>query len=387
MTAYTRAARLAQSLFVAVLAAALLLGAGCSKSKKPKAPESLMDKIPVKEAVIRADGREVAGSWLRNWCITQYLTVMKAAKGTPLSVDEYSLILSGQDLLGRVFIVALEAEKRGLTVSDQEIQDRINKEAARFESTAEWQKRMEKSGVTVEERKKQIRIEMLADKFRDQIIVPEVAARFGTDKVAKEYYDKFPDLFKVPRRLHLLHITRSVAKDATEEVKKKEREAIDKARARVAGGEAFEAVAREVSTEATAMKGGDVGWVTEETGIQPQLKNVVLGLKQGDLSPVLESPQGFHLFKALEVKEAGRRSFDEAKDEIKKRLVDQATKNEMEKTAAQLRAKLVAEKKYEILDLKQILGPPPKPQPGAPGAPAAPGGAPAGPAGKAAPAN
>ncbi len=384
MTAYTRAARLAQSLFVAVLAAALLLAAGCSKPK-PKAPESLMDKIPTKEAVIRVDGHEVAGSWLRNWCITQYLTVMKAAKGTPLSVDEYSLILSGQDLLGRVFVVALEAEKRGLTVSDQEVQDRINKEAARFESTAEWQKRMEKSGVTVDERKKQIRIEMLADRFREQIIVPEVAARFGTDKVAKEYYDKFPDLFKVPRRLHLLHITRSVAKDATLEIKHKEREAIDKARARVAGGEGFDAVAREVSTEATAMKGGDVGWVTEETGIQPQIKAVVLGLKPGELSPVLESPQGFHLFKAVEVKEAGKRSFDEAKDEIKKRLVDQAAKNEMEKTAAQLRAKLVAEKKYQILDLKQLLGPPPAPKPGAPGAPGAPV-APAGGTGAAAPA-
>ncbi len=361
-------------LCVLALILVLALVSGCGKKKAPPKQESLLDKLPRKEAVIKIDGHEISGAWLRNWCVTEYIRLQRLSGGTPLKVDEYSLIQGGMDLLGKMYVLALEGERRGLTVSPEEVQAALSKEAQRYESTAAWQQTLEKSGLTIDDRKEQIRVDLLFNKFREQVVVPDVQARYVTDDMARQYYDKFPDLFQMPRQVHVLHIARAIGKDATLEQKAKDRTAVEDARKRVTAGEKFEDVAREVSTEATAMKGGDVGWVTPDTPIQAQLKPAVLALKAGEVSQVLEGDTAYHLFKAVEVKEPGKKPFDEAKDDIKKRLLEKGLELEMNKAAGQLRAKLIAEKKYQVLDLVQVLGPPP-PEPAAAPAQAQAGGA------------
>jgi peptidyl-prolyl cis-trans isomerase D len=70
----------------------------------------------------------------------------------------------------------------------------------------------------------------------------------------------------------------------------------EQARERVAKGEAFEAVAREVSQGSTAMLGGELGCL----GAGPDadaLKKAIESLKPGELSPVVETPRGYYVLK------------------------------------------------------------------------------------------
>src|SRR5882724_6232968 len=72
----------------------------------------------------------------------------------------------------------------------------------------------------------------------------------------------------------------------------------EQARERVAKGESFDAVAREVSQGATAMLGGDLGCVGSSYGVgSDELKKALESLKPGDLSTVIESPRGYHVLK------------------------------------------------------------------------------------------
>ena len=72
----------------------------------------------------------------------------------------------------------------------------------------------------------------------------------------------------------------------------------EQARERVAKGESFDAVAREVSHGATAMLGGELGCVGAGYGIgADELKKALESLKPGDLSAVIESPRGYHVLK------------------------------------------------------------------------------------------
>lgn len=74
----------------------------------------------------------------------------------------------------------------------------------------------------------------------------------------------------------------------------------EQARARVEKGESFEAVARELSKGATAMLGGELGCIGSSYGVgADELKKAVEGLKAGDLSPVVESPRGYHVLKVV----------------------------------------------------------------------------------------
>lgn len=119
----------------------------------------------------------------------------------------------------------------------------------------------------------------------------------------------------------------------------------EQARERVAKGESFDAVAREVSQGATAMLGGELGCVTASYGIgADELKKAVDALKPGELSAVVESPRGYHVLKvsaklsADKVEHEGRRwvarrlfarfSADEALAKFAEQLITRAKAGE-----------------------------------------------------------
>jgi peptidyl-prolyl cis-trans isomerase D len=87
----------------------------------------------------------------------------------------------------------------------------------------------------------------------------------------------------------------------------------EQARERLAKGESFDVVAREVSQGPTAILGGDLGCVGAGYGVgADELKKAAEGLKVGDLSPVIETPRGYHVLRvtgkltADKLEQAGR---------------------------------------------------------------------------------
>lgn len=361
------------SVLALVLFFSLVTGCGGDKKKAgPVIKEFVWDKLPRNEAVIKIDGREVSGACLRNWCYSEYFNLLKRTKGMPIQFEEYDILMAGMKILGQMNAVAVEATKRGLVVSDAEVNLRLSKEATAYESTAQWREVLEKSGLTEKDRRDQIRVEALFEKYRDEVVLPEVKAKYITEENVKKYYEQHRDLFKVPDMLHLFHISRKLAKEATEEQRTNERQAIEKGRQRILKGEAFESVAREISTDPTALKGGDLGFAPASMEFPPPIKDALAALKAGDLSQVVALPSGFHLFKVSEIKPGRLRTFEESREEIKKRMADQGLKMEMERRATQLRAQLIADKKYLELDIKGLLGESAKEKPagGPTGAPA-----------------
>lgn len=337
-----------------LLLATVLVLAGCSKKKDQPAPP-LWEKLPPEVAVVKIGDWDISGAWLKNWCATQELLLLR--QGLPLQVDEYSLILEGRKFLTKMNLVAKEAERMGLEVTDQEVQDKLAEEMSRFESTEQWRERLEKSGLTVDQRKEQIRRELLFKKYEQEVLAPKVRERIEKEHLAREFYDKYKEQqFRRPRLVHLQVITRAVAGDAPEEMKAEERKKLEEARKRILAGEKFADLARELSTDAKAIEGGDYGWLPVDERWNPTLREAIGKLKPGQLSEVVEGPVGFYLVRLVEEKPAGILPFDEVKDDIEKKLFQQLMKIEMQNTIAALRQQ--ADVQY--LDLEPILGPPPQ---------------------------
>ncbi len=70
----------------------------------------------------------------------------------------------------------------------------------------------------------------------------------------------------------------------------------------------FDELARQYSTDTTANKGGDLGWLFPGDTI-PEFENVFNALKPGEVSGVVETPYGFHLIEVVE-----RKSDDQSKE-------------------------------------------------------------------------
>jgi len=91
---------------------------------------------------------------------------------------------------------------------------------------------------------------------------------------------------------------------------------------RVRKGADFSSLARAESEDSvTASRGGDLGFIHEDSPMDPALKKVILDLRRGDVSDPIENPNGgFHIFQVTEV--VPNESFVDCKEKMLLELVE-----------------------------------------------------------------
>jgi parvulin-like peptidyl-prolyl isomerase len=95
-------------------------------------------------------------------------------------------------------------------------------------------------------------------------------------------------------------------------------------------------LASQYSKGPTAGKGGSIGsYVTGK--LNDDIAKAVASVKEGDVTPVLKTADGFVIYKVDTRKVASRRPLEEVKPEIQRRLWDQKYAPELEKFVAQLK--------------------------------------------------
>lgn len=174
------------------------------------------------------------------------------------------------------------------------------------------------------------------DKQQDQLRVPEyvVADYLVLDEAAavqsvrevneddlRAYYEQNKARYTVPARVQLSHILIQAPAGATDaqrdEARSKARELAKQAAADPAR---FAELAQEYSQDAgTAKEGGNLGWITR--GSWPsQLEQTVFALKKGEVSEVVEGPDGYHVFLATNVQPERGETFEQAKGKIESEI-------------------------------------------------------------------
>ncbi len=129
-----------------------------------------------------------------------------------------------------------------------------------------------------------------------------------TDDDMKKFYEQNKDKFKTTEQVRASHI-----------LVKSEKEAQD-ILAQLKKGANFEELAKKNSADATAAKGGDLGWFSKGSMV-PEFEKAAFSLKEGELSNVVKTPYGYHIIKVTGKRPAGVRSFDEFKEQIKTALL------------------------------------------------------------------
>ncbi|MEN3068283.1 peptidylprolyl isomerase [Uliginosibacterium sediminicola] len=97
-------------------------------------------------------------------------------------------------------------------------------------------------------------------------------------------------------------------------------------RQRILAGARFEDVARTNSTDVTAARGGDLGWLSPGDTV-PDFELAMNTLSVGEISPPVQSPFGWHLIQVVErrtVDMSGERRKLEARQALRERKSDEA---------------------------------------------------------------
>lgn len=88
-------------------------------------------------------------------------------------------------------------------------------------------------------------------------------------------------------------------------------------------GADFSGLAQQLSLDTGSKeKGGDLGFISRGM-LAPEIENVVFSLKSGQVSPVVKTQQGFHLFKVEERREAKPASFQQMEKDLTRTVLAQ----------------------------------------------------------------
>lgn len=174
----------------------------------------------------------------------------------------------------------------------------------------------------------------------DRYVRDVVSSSFVSDAAVRDYYDKHPDEFVTPDKIHVRHIIITVGntgprprskEEALDLVKKVAQEmhqfnndmraAAPAAAAQLRVNE-FAQLARKYSEDASAEAGGDLGWVTPGQ-LDPDFEAAALGLPVGIPSGIVETKFGYHLILVEGKQPAGHEPFDKVKSSIREYLVNQ----------------------------------------------------------------
>ena len=125
---------------------------------------------------------------------------------------------------------------------------------------------------------------------------------------AEQYYRTHEREFELPERLRLHHILVSSGADA------------QRIAQRLAAGEDFAALARELSLDPSAPSGGDQGEIAVDD-LPPGFAAQLGRLQPGEVSEPIQASDGWHLFRLDERLPARHRSFAEVSGEVTDRLL------------------------------------------------------------------
>lgn len=191
------------------------------------------------------------------------------------------------------------------------------KEQQKITTDEDLSRLLKQEGMTVEGLKRRL-VDMYAP---EQVIRFEVVGRISvSDKEVEAYYADHPEAAEIPAEATL----REIILLADSEPKKEERRAeAGKVRERAAApGADFAEVAKEVSEAGTRDGGGLLGKVGKGD-LSPQLEQVAFTLPVGEVSPVLETPYGFHLLKVDARTDATRKPLEEIKEQLRTKIENQ----------------------------------------------------------------
>jgi parvulin-like peptidyl-prolyl isomerase len=170
------------------------------------------------------------------------------------------------------------------------------------------------------------RIPLLGDVIRNRRIAETVEV---TDEEMQRFYDEHPEEFGHGPQIRLRHIFKRTTREASTEEREAARREIDDLYRQLGEGAAFIELARNDSDSETASLDGLIGRL-DPGALGPEIDRIVWALDEGEISEVVSTPTGFHIFKVENHIEPFKMEFAEART----RLVRRFTREETEATLA-----------------------------------------------------
>jgi parvulin-like peptidyl-prolyl isomerase len=291
----------------------------------------LIESLP--DVVAKVDGHPITKLELLRQADTMRLQAIQAGARDPAHQGKEFLDLVVDALVGE-YLVYKDGQSRGITASDAEIDRQVQEMAAPYPDAAAFDRALAAKGLDRDKLREEIRQQLSIDKLFQQEIATGAEL---SDEALRAYYTENTSRLQLPPRVRARHILKVVPAGKTgEEVRA---QLVEVRRKIVDEGAEFGQLAVSESDDAnTRDLGGDVGWV-RITGRKEDLGQLLDGLEVGQVSEVVQTQMGLHVFQVMERQPGRPATFEEARDEIVQTLTARHARQEVQRRIAELKAK------------------------------------------------
>jgi parvulin-like peptidyl-prolyl isomerase len=241
------------------------------------------------------------------------------------------------DILIRIELATQEAYQLGFR-PEEEALDQI--EARAVEAAGgrrELDDALASSGATMAQFRTSLARNEAMRTWRDTVILSRAKV---TEEEARAFYDANLEDFTHgddARALQIMFPLPVLENPQTEDAKRRIRRRAAEALSQAKAGRDFEALMGRYMDPTTlaAVDGGRMGWVGR-TGSFPELEDLILSLKPGEVGGPLETPFSIHIVKVLETREAGTVPYAQVRPDILALLAESRIGYRVQRRSAEL---------------------------------------------------
>jgi parvulin-like peptidyl-prolyl isomerase len=250
--------------------------------------------------VLVVGSRKVSGAELKEK-LNQFMG------GLELSGEDWTAMK--EDLLQRAideYVVLEYGREAGIEVTEQELEGEIRQITTDY-GKEDFQEMLLHQYVDFQSWKNKLREQILIRKVLDAITAGAAPPSY---EEIKAYYQDHQADFTLPAMVKFRQVVTPTVKEAETVVKA------------LKAGDRFSEVAMRYSTAPEAANGGEVGWVAPGE-LEASMEKAIFALKIGEISSVVKTPYGYHVFQLMAVRPGGPRPLPEVMAEIETLLSDQ----------------------------------------------------------------
>lgn len=228
-----------------------------------------------------------------------------------------------------------EAKRLGITVREEEVTNAIQENLKRRNMTLdETQQALAKEGTSLDRYREATRNDLIKSRIMQREIRQRVSV---TNEEIGAYYQEHRDEYEGKLRVRLQMILLPTPEGSEPQLKTEQRLKAEAFLKRIREGEPFEVVANE-AREGQPQTGGDIGYV-EKGSMHPSIEEVAFSLEPGQVSNVIETPQGFAIIRALDRRGGGSLSVKATREDVEDRLYRMKMEKKFEEWLAERRQK------------------------------------------------
>jgi peptidyl-prolyl cis-trans isomerase SurA len=194
-------------------------------------------------------------------------------------------------------VIVTNARDSGMRVDDAELERAMANVAAQNQLTPQQlRERLRREGIDYARFRRNIRDQILVERTREREVQNRIRI---SDAEVETWLEKQRAEAGNTTELNIAQVLVTVPENAPANVAEERRTRAEAALARLRKGEAFEAVAREMSEDTNRARGGEIG-ARPVSQLPDIFVNAVRPLKVGDFTPTLiRSSAGFHVLKLI----------------------------------------------------------------------------------------